>query len=481
MPPYIIALVLVLYFAVLIGISLITGRNANNDSFFVGNRRSPWYLVAIAMVGASISGVTFISVPGEVGNSQFSYLQMVLGFLLGYWFVANILLPVYYKYKLTSIYTYLENRFGAVSYKTGAVFFLFSRIIGTAFRLFLMASVLQLTMFDAWHIPFEITVAVTILLIWLYTFQGGIRTIVWTDTLQALFMISALVLTIFAIKNALGYNFSELVGAIKQSEFSRIWFFDNPKEKTFFFKQFFSGAFITIVRPGSIGYDAEKPELPEPSDAKKNMYWYSAAFVPINLLFLSLGALLYIFAAKNNIALPAKTDQLFPMLASQGYLPGVVALLFIVGLVAAAYSTADSALTALTTSFSIDILNIEKRRLTDNQKIRFRKWVHIGVSVFVGIVIIIFDKLNNSSVISAIYTIAGYTYGPLLGLFAFGLFTKFQLRDRWVWLVAVLSPVICAVLSYLAPLFLNGYKFGYELLIINGAITFAGLFILRKK
>jgi solute:Na+ symporter, SSS family len=482
MSPTIIALVLVLYFGILFFISFLTSKNANNDSFFIGNRKSPWPLVAVAMIGTSISGVTFVSVPGEVGNSQFSYLQMVLGFLLGYWVVANVLLPVYYKKHLTSIYTYLEERFGVVSYKTGAVFFLISRLIGSAFRLFLMASVLQYVMFNAWHIPFEVTVAVTILLIWLYTYKGGIRTIVWTDTLQAVFMITALILTILAIKNAMGWNFSQMVGEIRHSNYSRIWFFDNPKEKTFFFKQFLSGAFITIVMTG-LDQDMMQKNLSCRSlaDAKKNMYWYSAAFVPINFLFLSLGAMLYIFASQNNITIPVKTDQLFPMLASQGYLPGIVALLFIVGLVAAAYSTADSALTALTTSFSIDILNIEKRGLTDQQKIKWRKWAHIGISIFTGVIIIVFNKLNNSSVISAIYTIAGYTYGPLLGLFAFGLFTKFQLRDKWVWFVALISPVLCGFISYFVPLIFDGYKCGYELLIINGGITFVGLLVLRKK
>ena len=482
MSPLLIIIVLLAYFGSLFVISYLTGRNANNESFFIGNRKSPWYLVAVAMIGTSISGVTFISVPGEVGFNQFAYMQMVLGFFFGYLVIAKVLLPIYYKYRLTSIYTYLEGRFGRVSYKTGSAFFLLSRVIGCSFRLFLMASVLQLAVFDAWHIPFELTVAVIMVLILLYTFKGGIRTIVWTDTLQTLFMITALIITIVAVKNSLGLSIGQVVSEIRNSDYSRMWFFDNPKEKTFSWKQFLSGMFITIVMTG-LDQDMMQKNLScrNLKDAQKNMYWYSAAFVPINLLFMSLGALLYIFATRNGIEVPAQTDNLYPMLATQGYLPPIVALFFVVGLVAAAYSSADSALTALTTAFSIDILEIEKRNLDDAQQTKLRKRVHIGIAMLVCVVIIIFNRLNDRSVISAIYTIAGYTYGPLLGLYAFGLFTKYAVRDRWVWLVALISPVVCVVLNKLAPILLDGYKMGYELLIINGALTFLGLWILRKK
>ncbi|MCQ2375698.1 MAG: sodium:solute symporter [Salinivirgaceae bacterium] len=468
--------VLAAYFVALLVISHITSRGANNESFFIGNRQSPWYLVAIAMIGTSISGVTFISVPGEVGASQFSYLQMVLGFFFGYLFIAKVLLPIYYKMQLTSIYTYLEHRFGRTSYKTGASFFLLSRIIGCSFRLFLMSSVLQLVLFDSWGIPFEITVTIIMLLILLYTFRGGIRTIVWTDMLQTLFMISALIITIVAVKNQLNLSVGEMVTQIRDSEYSRIWFFDNPSDKRFFFKQFLSGAFITIVMTG-LDQDMMQKNLScrNLADAQKNMYWYGAAFLPINLLFMALGAMLYIFAANKGIALPAKTDELYPLLASQ-YLPTAVSVLFIVGLVSAAYSSADSALTALTTSFSIDILDIESRNLPEEKKIRSRKIVHICIAVVVALIIIAFNKINDRSVISAIYTIAGYTYGPLLGLFAFGLFTKFQLHDRYVWIVSVASPIICIVINKLTH-----NSLGYELLMLNGIITFIGLLLLRKK
>ena len=482
MSPLLIIIVLLAYFGSLFIISYFTGRNANNESFFIGNRRSPWYLVAIAMVGTSISGVTFISVPGEVGINQFAYMQMVIGFFFGYLFIARVLLPIYYKYNLTSIYTYLENRFGRTSYKTGSAFFLLSRIIGCSFRLFLMTSVLQLAVFDAWGIPFEITVIVIITLILLYTFKGGIRTIVWTDTLQTIFMVSALIITIIAVKNSLGLSLSGVVGEIRNSEYARMWFFDNPTEKTFFWKQFLSGIFITIVMTG-LDQDMMQKNLScrNLRDAQKNMYWYGFAFLPINLLFMSLGALLYIFAARNGIQVPAQTDNLYPMLATQGYLPVAVTILFIVGLVAAAYSSADSALTALTTAFSIDILDIEKQNLTEEERIKIRKKVHVGIAIVVAIVIIIFNRLNDRSVISAIYTIAGYTYGPLLGLYAFGLFTKKQIRDSLVWIVCITSPIICVFINKITPMLFNGYQMGYELLIINGLLTFIGLWLLQKK
>ena len=482
MSPLLIIIVLLAYFGVLFSISWFTGRKADNDSFFIGNHRSPWYLVAFGMIGTSISGVTFISVPGEVGYNQFAYMQMVIGFFLGYLFIAQVLLPIYYKFNMTSIYTYLENRFGRTSYKTGSAFFLLSRVIGCSFRLFLMTSVLQLAVFDAWGVPFELTVVVIIILILLYTFKGGIRTIVFTDTLQTLFMITALVITIIAIKNSLGLSLGGVVSEIRNSEYARMWFFDNPTEKTFFWKQFLSGIFITIVMTG-LDQDMMQKNLScrNLKDAQKNMYWYGFAFIPINLLFMSLGAMLYIFAARNGIQVPAQSDNLYPMLATQGYLPTAVAVLFVVGLVAAAYSSADSALTALTTAFSIDILEIEKKDLTDSDKIRLRKRVHIGIAIAVALIIIIFNRLNDRSVISAIYTIAGYTYGPLLGLYAFGLFTKKKIADRHVWIVCIASPIICVIINYLTPILLGGYKVGYELLIINGLLTFAGLWLLRKK
>ena len=470
------------YFSLLVIISFLTGRGAENQAFFLGNKRSPWYVVSFGMIGASLSGVTFISVPGWVGSSSFSYLQMVLGYLVGYVVIANILLPLYYRLNLTSIYTYLDQRFGKVSYKTGASFFLFSRIIGASFRLYLVANVLQLVMFDAWGVPFYVTVLVTIVLIWLYTFKGGIRTIVWTDTLQTLFMLSAVVLTVAFIAKDMQLNLSELISSVSDSELSRIWFFDNPKEKSFFFKQFLSGAFITIVMTG-LDQDMMQKNLScrNLGDAKKNVYWYGAAFLPVNLLFMSLGVLLFIFAQSHGMALPEKSDDLFPLIATQGYLPKIVSVFFILGLIAAAYSSADSALTSLTTSFSIDILDIQHRYQSIKKQEQARKLVHIAISLVLALVILVFSELNNDSVISAIFTFAGYTYGPLLGLYAFGLYTKRVVADKWVWIIALLSPLLCVVLNFYSEAWFFGYKRGFELLIFNGLFTFIGLWLISKK
>ena len=480
MNPVWVIFIIGLYFLVLIVIGRFTSRNANNESFFVGNRQSPWYVVAFGMLGTSLSGVTFISVPGYVGDTQFSYLQMVLGYLLGYFVVANVLLPLYYRLKLTSIYSYLDSRFGLYSYKTGAVFFLVSRLIGASFRLFLVATVLQITVFDAWGVPFIVTVLVTILLIWLYTNKGGIKTIIWTDTLQTAAMLLAVVFTIYFVVKQMDLTFVSVVQTIKDSEFSRIWFFDDWNDKRHFVKQFFSGAFITIVMTG-LDQDMMQKNLScrNLKDAKKNMYWYGFAFLPVNLIFLSLGVLLFIFAQQNGIAIPEQTDELFPIIATQGYLPMVVSILFILGIVAAAYSSADSALTALTTSFTVDILNVEDRG--EQQIKRIRKQVHIAISLLMVAVIMFFKAVNDESVISAIFTVAGYTYGPLLGLYSFGLFTRYSIKDKWVPLVALISPIFCFFLAKFSPILFNGYEFGFELLIVNGALTFFGLLLLVKK
>ncbi|MBI9068109.1 MAG: sodium:solute symporter [Salinivirgaceae bacterium] len=482
MEPIQIILVLIGYFAVLLIISYFTGKKADNDTFFIGNKKSPWYVVAFGMVGASLSGVTFISVPGWVASSQFSYMQMVLGYMLGYLVVANVLLPVYYKLNLTSIYTYLEQRFGKVSYKTGASFFLFSRIIGASFRLYLVANVLQLTVFNAWHVPFWVTVLVTILLIWLYTFKGGIRTIVWTDTLQTLFMLLAVGFSIYYISDAMNLGFIDMLKTIKESEYSKVFFFDDAREKYFFVKQFLSGAFITIVMTG-LDQDMMQKNLTckNLKEAKKNMYWYSAAFIPANLMFMSLGVLLLLFAKQQGIALPEKADDIFPLIATQGYLKPIVSVFFILGLVAAAYSSADSALTSLTTSFTIDILDVQKRNISQKRKENIRKIVHVLISVLLGIVIVVFGMLNNDSVISSIFKFAGYTYGPLLGLYAFGIFTKYSIKDSYVWIIALLSPILCVLLNFYSESLFWGYEIGFELLIYNGLITFIGLLIIKKK
>jgi len=480
MEPLWVIFIIVLYFGVLLVIGAYTSRNANNESFFLGNRQSPWYVVAFGMLGASLSGVTFISVPGYVGDTQFSYLQMVLGYLLGYFVVANVLLPLYYRLNLTSIYTYLQDRLGFYSYKTGASFFLISRIIGASFRLFLVATVMQVTIFDAWNIPFLVSVMVTIALIWLYTNKGGIKTIIWTDTLQTAAMLTAVILTIYFIARQMDLSFVQMVQTIKESEYSRIWFFDDWNDKRHFVKQFFSGAFITIVMTG-LDQDMMQKNLScrNISDAKKNMYWYGFGFLPFNLIFLALGVLLFVFANQNGVALPSQNDELFPIIATQGYLPKVVSVLFILGLVAAAYSSADSALTSLTTSFTVDILNPKDKSEAELRGVRRR--VHIAISIVIAMVIILFRLVNDQSVIAAIFTVAGYTYGPLLGLYAFGLTTRLQVRDRWVPLVAVFSPIACYFLSKYSAVLFNGYQFGFELLMVNGAITFIGLLMLSRR
>ncbi len=470
--------VVVAYFALLLLIGYFTGRKADNAGFFVGNKQSPWYVVAFGMVGASLSGVTFVSVPGWVKSIDFTYMQMVFGYMLGYIVVANLLLPLYYRMNLTSIYTYLEERFGTVSYKTGAIFFLLSRTIGAAFRLFLMANVLQITIFNSWHIPFWITVVITILLIWLYTFKGGIKTIVWTDTLQTLFMLLAVIISIVLIMQRMNLDVSGLIATIEESNFSRTFVFDDWSSKQNFFKQFFSGAFITIVMTG-LDQDMMQKNLSCRSlkDAKKNMYWYGFAFIPANMLFMILGALLLIFAQHEGIAIPQRGDDLFPLLATH-HLGAVVALFFLIGLMAAAYSSADSALTALTTSFTVDILKAKQR--TDEQVKQLRRKTHLLFSVLLLGVILLFKMINDDSVIAAIFTVAGYTYGPLLGLYAFGLFTKRQVKDRYVPIIAIAAPIICYIFKSNAVQWF-GLEVGFELLIYNGLLTFIGLLLISKK
>jgi solute:Na+ symporter, SSS family len=472
--------IIVLYFLLLFVISRITSRKANNESFFVGNRKSPWIIVAIGMVGSSISGVTFISVPGWVIDSQFSYMQMVLGYLAGYVVIAEVLLPLYYRMKLTSIYSYLDGRFGRSSYKTGASFFLLSRSIGTAFRLYLMASVLQLVVFDAWNVPFFVTVLVTLGLILLYTYKGGIKTIIWTDVLQTVFMITAVILTIIMIARSEGFRAMEVFRTVADHEYSRIFFFDDFADPRHFVKQFLGGMFITIVMTG-LDQDMMQKNLScrNLKDASKNVYLYSASFVPVNLLFLSLGVLLVIFAGMKGITIPAMRDELYPLIATQGGLGVVIPVLFILGLIAAAYSSADSALTALTTSFTIDILGTKGK--DDQQLTRTRKKVHIGVTLTVMAIILAFREINDQSVISAVFTVAGYTYGPLLGLFAFGLFTKLNVRDKLTPYIAIASPIITFFINRYSEQLLWGYKFGFELLILNGLITFIGLLVFSKR
>ena len=499
MSPGVLILTISMYFFMMVIISWITGKNASSYSFFLGNRQSPWFVVAFGMIGASLSGVTFISIPGEVGASNFSYMQIVFGYLVGYFIIANVLMPLYYKLNLTSIYVYLERRFGIVSYRTGAFFFLVSRIIGASFRLFLVAMVLDKFVFSTWGVPFWLTVAITIVFIWIYSFRAGIKTIVWTDTLQTFFMLSAVIFSIVYIVHQLNFSFSDVINSINESRYSQIFVW-NWKPGNNFFKHFFSGAFISIVMTG-LDQDMMQKNLScrNIREAKKNMYWMSSSLIIVNFLFLSLGALLYIYANSGNLIIEnfsnpdasckiglfnemislydcSPTDQLYPYLAL-AHLPAIAGTVFILGLVAAAYSSADSALTALTTSFCVDFLGFSE----DDSRIKQRYLIHIGFSLILFMVIIIFRLVNNDSVINSLFTMAGYTYGPLLGFYAFGLFTRKKVRDRWVPVVALSSPVICYIISSHSQQWFGGYTFGFELLILNGALTFLGMTILRLR
>lgn len=480
MQPSIILSVFIAYSLLLFIIAGITGRKSNNKTYFTGNRNSPWYVVAYGMIGASLSGVTFISIPGEVGTSGFSYMVLVLGYLLGYAFIAQVLLPVYYGRQLTSIYTYLDQRFGRMTYKTGAMFFLLSRSIGSSFRVFLVVNVLQVFVFDSWGIPFSVNVALFIGLILTYTFRGGIRTIVWTDTLQTTFMIAAVLISASIIYKEMDFSPGTLISAIRESRYSDMFIMDF-NDKRFFLKQFLSGAFIAVVMTG-LDQDMMQKNLTcrNLRDAQKNVYLMSWVLVPVNFMFLCMGALLYLYAAKAGISIPERTDDLFPFIAMEhhGAFAGIV---FLIGLVAAAYSSADGSLTALTTSFSVDILGIERNKnLTEREGVFIRKVVHIGVALLIFFLILFFRAINDESVITKLFTIAGYTYGPLLGLYTFGLFTKRITRDKWVPFIAIMSPLLCYVISFNSQAWFNGYNFGFELLIINGMITFAGLLIISK-
>lgn len=503
MQPIHILLLIAGYFGVLILISYFTGKDDSNESFFRASRKSPWYLVAFGMIGASLSGVTFISVPGWVEASQFSYMQVVFGYLVGYFIIAYLLMPIYYRLNVTSIYQYLEDRFGVVSYKTGAFFFLLSRILGASFRLYLVAIVLQRYVFDAYGIPFAVTVTLSILLIWLYTFRGGIKTIVWTDTLQTLFMLIAVGVAMYLILTNLNLSFGEFWNSEALSNYSQIWFTDNLMAKDYFVKSFLGGLFIAVCMTG-LDQDMMQKNLTCKTlgDAQKNMISFSIVLVVVNLVFLLLGALLFMYAAQNNMDIPMmdgkpKTDLLFPEIALNGGLGVSLAIVFLLGLIAAAYSSADSALTSLTTSFSVDFLGIEKKEVTKQKGIR--QMVHIGMSFVLIIVVIIFNSLSNKSVIDSILTIAGYTYGPLLGLFAFGIFTKYKIVDKHVWMVTLVSICLTYFLANFGSYYTyvtedvanlaeaaklskeSFYQFGYELLPINGLCTFLGLILIRRQ
>jgi SSS family transporter len=469
--------ILIAYFGMLIAVSFYTARGADTNTFFTANRQSPWWLVAFGMIGTSLSGVTFISVPGAVGKIGFSYFQVVLGYIIGYLVIGSVLMPLYYRLNLISIYGYLEKRFGFWSYKTGAGFFLLSRTVGSAVRLYVAAGVLQIALFTPLGIPFEISVLITIGLIWIYTFKGGVKTIIVTDTLQTVFLVTAVILTIFLISKELNLSFGGLVKTVSNSPMSQIFYWDSNDPKNFF-KQFISGTFIAIVMTG-LDQDLMQKNLTckNIGEAQKNMFWFTCTLVVVNFLFLSLGVLLYQYAQQEGISIPARTDDLYPLLALN-HLGLVVAITFLLGITAATYASADSALTALTTSFCIDFMNVESR--PEAERSRIKHIVHIGFSLLFYVVIIVFRQLNSKEVITAVFDIAGYTYGPLLGLYAFGIFSKRPVIDRLVPFICLASPVLTYVVNENSVAWFGGYQFGFERLLLNGLFTFVGLLAVSK-
>ena len=480
MKPILILGIFLLYTALLFLVTWITSRKADNQSFYIGNRVSPWFVVAYGMIGASLSGVTFMSVPGWVKDTQFSYMVVVMGYLAGYMIIALVLLPLYYRLKLTSIYSYLDQRFGFWSYKTGAGFFILSRVLGASLRMFLVINVLQVFVFDAWNVPFMVNVLIFIFLIILYTLKGGIKTIIWTDTLQTTFMLLALVLSVVFISQELDISLFNLAAQVNDSSISRMFITDWNHERLFI-KQFFSGMFITIVMTGLDQEMMQKNlSCKNIRDAQKNMFTFSGINFFVVLLFLFLGALLLIFAQTKGITV-AFTDDLFPTIALN-YLGPVAGVIFLIGLISAAFPSADGALTSLTTSVTIDFLGLEKRKeLTELRKRKIRYVVHITIALIFFVCILIFKAMNDRAVIDKLFTIAGYTYGPLLGLYSFGLFTNRQIKDKVTPAIAILSPVICYIIGANSEEWFNGYKFGFEMLLVNGFLTFMGLLAFSHK
>ncbi len=494
MTPYSVITIIAGYFVLLIVISYLTSKNSDRDSFYTGNKQSPWYLVAFGMIGASLSGVTFISIPGTVANSSFGYMQMVFGYLVGYLVIALVLMPSYYKLNLTSIYSFLEKRIGRKSQLTGASFFLLSRIIGASLRMYLVVLVLQRFVVEplgasfGYDIHYSLTVFVSLALIWAYTFRSGIKTIVWSDTLQTFFMLLSLVLSLLLIANSFDWSIGDVITKVNESDYSKIFFFDDVLGKSHFLKQFVGGAVMAIAMTG-LDQDMMQKNLTCKSlgDAQKNIYWFSIVLVFINLLFLGLGAMLYLYSDANGIDLPTRlvdgslkpaTDLLFPTIAMSnlGKMSGAI---FLIGLIAAAYSSADSALTSLTTSFSLDFLRLEKNQ--DKYPKHMRTYIHLGFSFLLFLTIIVFYEKNDMSAIFKLFKMAGFTYGPLLGLFFYGIMSNKTPKDSLVPLVCILAPILCYLLDYNSKTLLGGYQFGYELLLLNGVITYLGLMLLPEK
>lgn len=485
MSPTLILIILTVYFGTLMYISYRTGKHADTNAFFTANRQSPWYLVAFGMIGTSLSGVTFISVPGQVLNSGFSYYQVVLGYIIGYAVIAQVLMPLYYRLNLVSIYTYLRDRLGPVSYFTGAAFFIISRTLGSAMRLYLASSVLHIFLFGPMHVPFWATAVITLALIWLYTYKGGVKTIVWTDSFQTIFLVSSVIICTLIIINKLDMSSAALWQSLDETGFSTLFQFGDINAKNHFLKHFFGGMFIAIAMTG-LDQDLMQKNLTcrNIGEAQKNMYSFTAILVLVNLLFLILGALLYLYAARFAVTLPTDasgkiiTDNVFPYLALNEF--GMWAgIFFLLGIIASSFASADSALTALTTSFCIDFLPWSKYGESTRAKAKNR--VHLGFSALFFLIILVSRELANQALIDLILKLAGYTYGPLLGLFAFGILFRRGVRDRWVPVVCLLSPVLCFALDYNSKAWFGGYRFGFEILILNGVVTLAGLLLLSTK
>jgi len=474
-----IFVLILLYFGALLAISLFLGKRSDNAAFFLGSRKSPWYIVAIGMIGSSLSGVTFVSVPGMVGKFDMTYMQMVFGFLLGYAVIAFVLLPIYYKLNVTSIYSYLNDRIGRKAYKTGAGFFILSRTVVAAVRLYIAVLILQTYIFDAWHVPFALTAVGALLMIWLYTHKSGVRVIIWTDLLQSLFLIAALIIIIWQVSKGLNLNFTGIITSVTESPHSRIFVFDDWYSRQNFFKQFISGMFVTIAMTG-IDQEMMQKNLSCKNlrEAQKNVCTTGIFFIPVNFLFLCLGILLLNYASINHITLPEMGDDILPMLVSNGYFGTSAIIFFTIGIIAVTFAGADSALTGLTTSVCVDVLEIAKQDEKKARKIRLS--VHLAISlVFIGIMLF-FRSINNTSVIDAIYKIVSYTYGPLLGLFAFGILFKIRTNDKAVPYICIISPILCFVGNLLLKATI-GYEFGYELLIVNAALVVIGLIFAKRK
>lgn len=479
MSAYLILGLMLGYFLAMFGVSYLAGRKTDNAGFFIGNRSNHWLVVAVAMIGSGISGVTFVSVPGMVATGGMSYLQMALGFILGQAVIAFVLVPLFYRIKLFSIYEYLRDRFGITSYKTGAWLFFVSKMLGASVRIFLVTLTMQLLVFEPLGLPFLLNVLLTVALVWLYTFFGGVKSVVSVDVLKTASLVLSVGLSIYFIAKGLSLDFSGLVRTVKGSEMSRMFFFDDANDRRFFWKQFLAGIFTMIATTG-LDQDMMQRNLSikTAKDAAKNILVSSVFQFFIIALFLILGVMLYTYAGRMGITLPEKGDQVFPFLATSGYFPVGVGVLFIIGLVAAAFPAAGSALTALTTSFTLDILGAGKK--DDRALTRTRQTVHVAMALLMGVCIFVLNALSNTSVIDAVYVLASYTYGPLLGLFAFGIFSERRVRDRWIPLVVLLAPVLCFLLDRNSETWFGGYRFGYEILILNALFTILGLLLISR-